>query len=93
MCSKLFEDKNYIDGLSKDTFREMLTVIMTESFVLFDNEYYYKQHDRVAMSSPLGLTLANIFLCVHDIIRLQKGPPEFRPVIYKRYVDDAFLLF
>ena len=26
---KLLKDKNYIDGLSKDTFREMLTVIMT----------------------------------------------------------------
>ena len=44
------------------------------------------------MSSPLGPTFANIFLCVHDIIRLEKCLPEFRPVIYKRYVDDAFLL-
>ena len=52
---------------------------MTESFILFDNEYYYKQHDREAMGSPLGPTFANIFLCVHDIIRLQKYPPEFRP--------------
>ena len=58
---KLFEDKNYIDGLSKDSFREMLTVTMTESFVLFDSENY-KQHDGVAMGSPLGPTFANIFL-------------------------------
>ena len=36
---KLFEDKYYIDGLSKDSFREMLTVTMTESFTLFENEY------------------------------------------------------
>ena len=26
---KLSEDKNYIDGLCKDSFREMLTVTMT----------------------------------------------------------------
>ena len=64
---KLIEDKNYIDGLSKDSFREMLTVTMTESFILFDNEYY-KQHDGVAMDSPLGPTFANIFLCVHKIL-------------------------
>ena len=57
---KLFEDKNFIDGLSKDSFREMLTVTMTESFILFDNEYY-EQHDGVAIGSPLGPTFANIF--------------------------------
>ena len=28
---KLFEDKDYVDGLSKDSFREMLTVTMTQS--------------------------------------------------------------
>ena len=57
---KLFEDKTYIDGLSKDSFREMLTVTMTESFILFNNEYY-RQHDGVAMVSPLGRTFANMF--------------------------------
>ena len=36
---KLFEDKNFIDGLSNDSFREMLTVTMTEFFILFGNEY------------------------------------------------------
>ena len=65
---------------------------MTESFILFDNEYY-KQHDGVAMGSPLGPTFANIFLWVHEILWLEKYPSEFRPVIYKRYVDDTFLLF
>ena len=89
---KLVEDKNFIDGLSKDSFREMLTVTMTEYFILFDNKYY-EQHDGVAMGSPLGPTFANIFLCVHEILWLEKCPPEFRPVIYKRYVDDIFLLF
>ena len=47
---KLFEDKNYIDGLSKDSFREMLTATMTESFIFSDNEYY-KQHDGISMGT------------------------------------------
>ena len=46
MCSKASEDKNYIDVLSKDSFREMFTVTKTESFILRDNEYY-RQHDGV----------------------------------------------
>ena len=32
-------------------------------------------------------------MCVHEILWLEKYPSEFRPVIYKRYVDDTFLLF
>ena len=38
---KLFQDKYYIDGLPRDSFREMLYVTMTESFILFDSEYLY----------------------------------------------------
>ena len=89
---KLFEGKDYINGLSKDSFREMLTFTMTEPLILFDSEYY-KQLDGVAMGSPLGPSFANIFLCVHKILWLEQCPPEFRPVIYKTYVDDTFLLF
>ena len=47
----------------------------------------------VAMGSALRPTFTNIFLCVHEILWLEKSPPEFRLVMYKRYVDDTFLLF
>ena len=47
----------------------------------------------VAMGSPLGPTLANVFLCYHEKIWLQNCPSEFKLVIYRRYVDDTFLLF
>ena len=45
------------------------------------------------IGEPIEPTFANIFLCVHEILWLEKCPSEFRPVIYKRYVDDTFLLF
>ena len=45
------------------------------------------------MVSPLGPTFANVFLCVHEILWLEKCLPDFRPVIYKRHVADTFLLF
>ena len=35
----------------------------------------------------------NIFSCAHEILCLEKCLREFKPVIYKRYVDDAFLFF
>ena len=65
---------------------------MSESLILFDQEFY-KQHDGVAMGSLLGPTLANVFLCYHEKNWLQNCPSEFKPVIYRRYVDDTFLLF
>ena len=45
------------------------------------------------MGSPLGPTLANIFLCYWEEIWIQKCPKQFRPVYYNRYMDDTFLLF
>ena len=45
------------------------------------------------MGSPLGPTLGNGFLCYHEKIWLQNCPSEFRPVIYRRYVDNTFLHF
>ena len=45
------------------------------------------------MGSPLGLTLANVFLCYHEKIWPQNCPSEFKTVIYRRYVDDTFQLF
>ena len=45
------------------------------------------------MGPPLGPTLANAFLCYHEKIWLQNCPSEFKPFIYRRYIDDTFLLF
>ena len=88
----LFQDRTHVNNLSKDSFRELLTRTIPESLILLDQEFY-KQHDGVAMGSPLGPTLANGFLCYHEKIWLQNRPSEFKPIIYRRYVDDTFLLF
>ena len=63
----LFKDRTHVDHLSKDSFYELLTGTMSESLILFDQEFY-KQHGGVTMGSPLGPTLANVFLCYHERI-------------------------
>ena len=45
------------------------------------------------MGSPLGPTLANIFLGYHEKRWLDNCPLTFKPVLYRRYIDDTFLLF
>ena len=70
----------------------MLSLTTKENVILFDQKYY-SQIDGVAMGSPLGPTLANIFLCYHETTWIKNCPKSFKPVYYKRYVDDIFVLF
>ena len=70
----LFKDVD-VDNLSKDSFRELLTSTMSETLILFDQEFY-KQHDGVATGSPLGPTLANVFLCYREKIWFQNCPSD-----------------
>ena len=45
------------------------------------------------MGNPLGPTFANLFLCHHETNWLNNCPLYFKPKLYRRYVDDTFLLF
>ena len=38
-------------------------------------------------------SLANAFLCRHETKWLSDCPEKFKPVFYKRYIDDIFVLF
>ena len=58
-----------------------------------DRTHIDKQYYGVEIVSQLGLPLANVFLCYHEKILLQNCPSEFKPVIYRRYVNDTCLLF
>ena len=84
----LFRDQPIVDGLSKSDFCKLVTLATTESLILF-NGSYFQQIDGVAMGSPLGPTLANIFLCYHEQNWLN-CPTEFKPLYYKLYVGDIF---
>ena len=45
------------------------------------------------MGFPLGPSLANAFLAHYEQISLNDCPDEFKPVYYKRSMDDIFVLF
>ena len=47
----------------------------------------------MAMGSPLGPIMANVFLSLYEVKYLEQCPKEFKPVFYRRYVDDLFVLF
>ena len=41
----------------------------------------------------LDLAWRTFFLCSHEDVWLQKCPSAFKPVFYRRYIDDTFILF
>ena len=63
-----------------------------ESFFMFSNKFY-KQIYGVAMRSPLSPALANIFMSSFESKWLKDCPRNLEPVLYRRYVDDIFVLF
>ena len=65
---------------------------MFESFFIFDEKFYETFHG-VAMGCPLGPTLANVFMCHFENIWLENCPAQFIVIVYRRFVDDTFLLF
>lgn len=79
-------------GLNKKQFNSFLNIATRDSVFTFDNNLY-TQIDGVAMGSPLGPSYANAFLCHHECNWLNNCPNDFKPIFYKRYIDDTFLLF
>ena len=60
--------------------------------IMFNNKFY-KQIHIVAMGSPLGPALANIFMWSFENKWLKDCHYSLKLVFYWRYVDDIFVLF
>ena len=93
ICVSDLHNKNLYNGkLNKSDLFKLLETATSESSFIF-NFLLYKQIDGVAMGSPLGPTLANAFLCHYEKEWLDNCPSHFKPIVYRRYVDDIFVLF
>ena len=88
----LYKDDENSPKIRKDVFRNLLTVATEESFFMFNNKFYKKNNGAV-MGSPLGPALADIFMCSFENKCLKDCPHSLKPVFYRRYVNDIFVLF
>ena len=69
----------------------MLTMATKESFFMFNNNFY-EQNDGMAMGSPLGPALANIFMLSFKNKWFKDCPHSLKSVFYRRYVNEIFVL-
>ena len=93
ILEQLFNDPtSTVVGLSKTLFKTFLEISVLNSFFIF-NGILYKQIEGLGMGLPLGPTFANIFMCFNEKKWLQDCPNSFKPFLYRRFVDDTFLLF
>ena len=78
--------------MNKSEFKTLLLLATQKSYFIF-NDVFSKQKDDVAMGSPYGATTGKVFLSFYEIKWLEQCPKEFKPVFYRRYVNDIFVLF
>ena len=92
ICDSLFKDEGKVKEFTKLKFKKLLGFAVKDSPFLFNNKLYVQQ-DGVAMGSPLGPSFANCFMGFHEEAWLDDCPLDFRPLYYRRFVDDCFILF
>ena len=79
-------------NFSLNDFRSLLLLAVSDYYFIFDSKIY-KQIEGISMGCALGPTFADIFMISLEKIIFTTCPEEFRPVFYRRYVDDTFALF
>ena len=92
IAGQLFCNSEIFHGFSRVESVKFLTSVVKNCHFIFNGKFY-DQLDGVAMGSPLGPLLANILLSFHEIKWLKDCPVHFKPLYYRRYVNDSFVVF
>ena len=87
ILKKIYRDNLITTNLKEAQLKELL-VLCTKEIHFSYNEKLYKQVDGVAMGSPLGPVLANIFMVELEESLIPTLSDKLR--LWLRYVDDTF---
>ena len=85
----LYNDDPMARSFPRNIFVKLMQLATSSVEISFNNNMH-RQLDGVAMGSPLGPALANIFVGYQEAKLLNIAK---RPLVYLRYVDDTFAVF
>ena len=88
----VYQNGNSFRNMNKKDFRRLLEICTEDNHFLFNGEHY-TQFEGFAMGNPLSATMANLFLSFHEQNWHRDCPQDYKPLVYKRYVDDCFFDF
>ena len=91
-CDSLYTNQELLSNINKNQSEKHLRAAFYNNYFWFDG-IVYQQVDRVAMGFPLSPSLVNAFLAHCEQIWLNDCPDDLKPVYYKRYANDIFVLF
>ena len=78
-------------NITKAELKKLFEFATSGTYFLFQGTFY-DQIDGVAMGSPLGPVLANLFMSYYETMWLNTFR-ECEMILYRRYVDDIICLF
>ena len=87
----LYEKINIVQNLNRYQFQRLLYICVKANHFSFGDKLF-DQVDGVAMGSPLGPVLANIFMSKFEK-KVLKNYGGNKPLFYRRFVDDTYLIF
>ena len=76
--------------ITRNELRELFIFATANTHFMFNGDLY-DQIDGVAMGSPLGPVLANLFMGFHESNWINEFTGNV--IFYRRYVDDIFAVF
>ena len=88
---KLILDNEPNISMTENELKKLFYFATSKSHFLLNDEFF-DQIDGVAMGSPLGPVLANVFMGFHEK-RWIENFHGVKPCFYTRYVDDIFSVF
>ena len=89
IITQTVEEQPHLCPISPAVLKEALMICTTNVQFSFDNTLW-RQVDGVAMGSPLGCLFANVFM--GHLEKKIRGPIQSHCLLYRRYVDDSFVL-
>ena len=93
ILNRLFINETILyKNFTRSDFKKLLTVALNDTYFKFNGEIF-KQTEGLAMGGSCSPIIANIFLNEFETNVIDNCPLDFKPQLYKSYLDDTFLLF